>query len=194
MPLTRPIEAAEKERERALDPATADPDKAHAMLQKINLGRDRLDAALPKLHARYERARAQKHAAQWNEEFEQLAKERDELAKELTKAYPAAVKTLTDLFARVEALDKEIDQLHGSAPRSDHRRLLGVELAARGLDRFTAVQPPIGKLLQLPHPGETSMLVFRPPRSISRWGLRRWRRRRHYARRLMVRIGPRRMS
>ena len=41
-------EAAEKERERSLDPANTDPGKSVALLQKIELGRDRLDAALPR--------------------------------------------------------------------------------------------------------------------------------------------------
>ena len=46
------------------------------------------------------------------------------------------------------------------------RRLLGVELVARGLDYFTSLNPPIAKLLQLPHPGETSQLAF-PPAQIN---------------------------
>jgi hypothetical protein len=155
-------EAAEKERACALDPATADPDKAQAMLQKIELGRDRLNAALPKLQARYEQARAREHSAQWAAEYERIEQKRDALAKELTAVYPEAVKTLTDLFERIEALDKEIGQLHGTAPRSDHRRLLGAELVARSMTGFTAINPPIARDLRLPHPGETSRLAWPP--------------------------------
>ncbi len=155
-------EAAEKERERSLDPATADPEKAQAMLQKIELGRDRLNAALPKLQARYEQARARERVADWAAEYEQFEQKRDALARELTEVYPAAVEQLVDLFERIMAVDREIDQVNGSAPRSDPRRLKGIELTARELDHFTDINPPIARELRLPHPGETSRLAFPP--------------------------------
>ena len=155
-------EAATKEHARALDPACLDSDKAWATLQKIERGLDRLDAAVPRLWERYREAHARERAARWATEYERVAGLRDVLAEELSATYPPIVTKLIDLFARIAKADAEVNRINSTAPEGESRRLRGVELAARSLDCFTTLNPPIARELRLPHPGETSRLAFPP--------------------------------
>jgi hypothetical protein len=76
------------------------------------------------------------------------------------------VAQLIDLFERMKAVDKEVGRVNGSAPYGNHRRLLEVELTARGLDRFTTnYRPSIPENVRLPDFEESAKMVW-PRRTI----------------------------
>jgi hypothetical protein len=60
------------------------------------------------------------------------------------------VAQLADLFQRAAECDRECSRINGLAPDGDHRRLLGVELTARGLDRLGQWNVWIAEELRLP--------------------------------------------
>jgi hypothetical protein len=132
--------------------------------------RDRLRTALPRLRERHNAVAAAEYAADWNSDCDKVEAERDKLARKFTEVYPKVVAQLVDLFDQMEALDKEIGRVNGSAPRGEHRRLLEVELTARGLDRFTVnYRPPIPENARLPDFEESAKTVW--PRPQVPWGV-----------------------
>jgi hypothetical protein len=68
----------------------------------------------------------------------------------MREVYPAAVSRLADLFHRMEAIDRESSRINGLAPPGDHRRLLKVELAARGVEGLLQPDIFITEMLRLP--------------------------------------------
>ena len=155
---------AEAERTKALDPALSpDAKAAREALQAAEFSRDRLRTVLPRLRARLSEVMAAEYAARWEPEFQQIETQRDELATEYAQLYPKAVSELVDLFRRVEAVDKEVSRVNGSARAGEHRRLLGVELTARGLGNFTAADPSIARGVQLPDFERSSRMAWPPP-------------------------------
>ena len=66
---------------------------------------------------------------------------------------------LVDLFESAKAVDKEVSRINGSAPLGEHRRLLRVELTARGLKSFSTADPPIAKGVQLPDWAQSVRMV-----------------------------------
>ena len=56
-----------------------------------------------------------------------------------------------------------ISHINGSAPPGEHRCLLGVELAARGLESFGTADPPIAKSVRLPDWDEPTKFAWPPP-------------------------------
>lgn len=164
-------QAAEAEAERALDPTNLDPEKSRTLAEKLRFEHERLSRAIPLLEQQLRQAQARAYATQWNDEFEQVETERDALAEELTATYPDLVAKLVDLLDRIEACDREVDRVNGSAPSGDHRRrLLGVELTARGLNSFSATNPSLTANLKLPNPGDTRSLAY-PPEQVNVMGL-----------------------
>jgi len=144
-------ETATEERARALDiVAATDAAKARETMQAAEFARERLRTVLPRLDARLQQVEAEEYAASWEPEFQRVQALRDELAREYAAKYPALMAELIDLFRRAEAIDKEVSRVNGSAPYGEHRRLLEVELTARGLKEFTRDNPPIAPAVQLP--------------------------------------------
>jgi hypothetical protein len=68
------------------------------------------------------------------------------------------------LLIRAEEVDKEVSRINGSAPDGEHRRLLGVELTARDLERFTTANPSITQQLRLPAFDRGAELAWPPPK------------------------------
>jgi hypothetical protein len=65
----------------------------------------------------------------------------------------------------LEALkNEEVSRINGSAPPGERRRLLGVELTARGLESFSTTDPPIAKGVQLPDWAQSARMVWPRPR------------------------------
>jgi hypothetical protein len=157
-------EAAERERERALDPAAVvDAAEARTAMEHAAFVRQRLHAALPRLQARLDEVRTQETLAAWGEDFKKVEVRRDALATELAETYPMLAKKLIDLLNRIAAIDKEVGRINGSAPYGANLRLREVELEARGLDRFTLDTPSIAKELRLPHFDRSSGQPAWPP-------------------------------
>jgi hypothetical protein len=136
---------------RAHDPiASPDPVKARAAMEEAAFTRDRLRTALPRLHARLKVMEAAEYLARWEPEYERVKAVRDALAAEMQEIYPPAVAQLADLFRRAAECDRECSRINGSAPNNEHRRLLRVELTARGVEALLQPDVWIAEMLRLP--------------------------------------------
>jgi hypothetical protein len=103
--------AAAKSREKALDPAIViDVAQVSAEVTAAELTRDRLQAALPRLRARYTEVRKQEDIAAWKADAEKLGARRNELLMEFARTLP--VELITRIAERLHAMrefDKEIE-------------------------------------------------------------------------------------
>ncbi len=159
-------EAAVAERERAHDPALSpDPASAYQAMQTAAFAAERLKTLLPRIQARYQEAQAQELLAQWRIDYERLKVERDKLAEELREIYPVFEKQITDLLTRISVNDEELSRLHQARPAGVTQHLLGAELVARNLERFTNRTPSIAKTLQLPIFEPDQRLAWPPPQA-----------------------------
>lgn len=142
---------AAKIKEEALDPLIyLDANAARAAVENAAFRVTRLSALLPRLQGRLAIVHTQETLAQWHTDYAPLKAERDALAAELREVYPAAVATLTNLFARITANDAEISQLHRRRPAGVSLNLDGgAECAARQLKAFTRDRQPLLQLVQL---------------------------------------------
>ena len=142
---------ADAEKEHAVDPRSADPRAARQAIIDAMCTANRLGPLLPKLQARYRDALEQEHIVTWLAEREAtwLAKqdawivERDALVEELRDVYPEPTRRMADLFVRIAANNKTLDELNRTRPQGVHRHLHSVELAARGLDGFSNNKPSL---------------------------------------------------
>jgi len=135
----------------------------HAAMERASITAQRLRAAMPRLWAKFDQITSQEAAEKWHAECDEVAIVRDNLAAELQEFYPPVVERLADLMTRIAACDEEITRIGVNAPSGEPRRLQKVELAARGLDRFTRSVPSITDELRLPHWETPSGLAWPPP-------------------------------
>jgi hypothetical protein len=136
---------------RLLDPiASPDPIKARAAMEDAAFCRDRLRTVLPRLHVRLKQVEAAEYVAKWEPDFKRVEAQRDALAGEMREVYPAAVAQLGDLFERMAQCDRECSRINRSAPPGDRRRLLRVELTARGVEGLLQPDVWIAEMLRLP--------------------------------------------
>jgi hypothetical protein len=158
--------AAEEERTKALDPiASPDATKARATMEDAAFTRERLRTVLPRLQTRLKQVDAAEYLARWEPDYEQVKAVRDALAAEMREVYPAAVAQLADLFRRMAECDSECSRIDGLAPDGEHRRLLGVELTARGVEILWQPDVWIAKELRLPNfpRGNDPLYAWPPP-------------------------------
>jgi hypothetical protein len=142
---------AEHARVKALDPiASPDPVKARAAMEDAAFGRDRLRTVLPRLHKLLKEVEAEEYAAAWEPGYQRAKAMRDELAAELRETYPRITEQLVSLFQRMAECDRECSRVNGSAPPGDRRRLLKVELSARGVEGLLQPDVYIAEMLRLP--------------------------------------------
>ena len=159
-------EAVEAEYERAHDVLISpDPDKAREALQLAEFRRDRLRTALTQLKARWAQVAAAEDAAKWEADYESRKAERDALAREFSDLYPSLMTQLCDLFRRAKAIDQECSRINGEAPAGEHRRLVGVELTARGLESFSMSDPSLTEAAKLPDWTHSDRMVWPPPQA-----------------------------
>jgi len=109
---------------KALDPTVLD-DTRTALDQAI-WRRDKLEAAVQALRTKHQQMLAQERQATWNRDADTIEARRDELTEVFASTYPEIISQLIKLFARVKEMDAEVDQINGSAPNSEGRRLLPV--------------------------------------------------------------------
>jgi predicted transcriptional regulator len=129
-------ENATKVRDQALDPAVAvDTTKVATAMATAILTRDRLQAALPHLHARHKQLQAKEYEARWYADLEEVGAKRDALVEEL-RVYPTMVAKLVNILSRIPAIDAEVSRLNCSAPPGVSERLRTVEQVARNADGF----------------------------------------------------------
>jgi hypothetical protein len=126
------------------------PAAARAAMEQTCFDRDRLHTVLPRLRGRLKQVEAAEYAARWEPDFKRVEAQRDALAAEMRGVYPAAVAQLADIFQRAAEVDRECSRINGSAPPGDHRRLLRVELTARGVEGLLQPDVYIAEMLRLP--------------------------------------------
>jgi hypothetical protein len=124
--------------------------------------RDRMKTLLPRLQARCQKVQAQEYLRQWRIDCERLKVKRDGLAEELRTIYPEFETKITDVFTRIAANDAELSRLHQARPAGVALHLLGAELVARDLERFTAAEPSIAQELKLPTFASGQRLAWPP--------------------------------
>lgn len=158
--------AAEAQRANALDlTASPDADKAREAMLAAEFRAQRMRNALPRLRQRLTQVEKQEYTARWVSDYEQVRKGRDELAAEFNQQYPSLVAKLVDLLRRVEDCDREVSRINGSAPSGDYRRLLGVELIARGIEGFTvSTGPAIAPAMRLPSLPNSAVMAWPGPK------------------------------
>jgi hypothetical protein len=148
-------EAASCARERALDPtlSNADVTEARREMEDAAFRRDRLKTAISKLETRLADLRHKEEQERRWAAYEKATAERDALAAELKELYPAFEARVTDLIARIEANDREIERINTHAIPEGAARVRVAELVARGLNGFTSGVsdiPRITRDLRLP--------------------------------------------
>jgi hypothetical protein len=116
-------------------------------MEAAGFARDRLRDMLPRLKERLKDAKTAEYLARWESAYEWVKDMRDALAAEMREIYPTAVAQLVDLFQRAAECDRACSRINGSAPYGEQRRLLGVELTARGVQGL--LQPDIWIAQQL---------------------------------------------
>jgi hypothetical protein len=115
---------ATKTREEALDPATVvDTAMIGAAVATAALTRDRLQAALPRLRARYTEVREQEDIAAWKTDAEKLEVRRIAKMTEFADFYPPMCERMVDHLYSMCALDREIDDLNRRRPNGSVRAL-----------------------------------------------------------------------
>jgi hypothetical protein len=140
---------ASEARARSVDPAIIDAD-AHGRAKDAEFVAQRLHNALSALQELHCEAMGREQVAAWRADADAVEAVRDKLAAEMAEKYTAATVWIVEFFQRMAACDQEVSRINGSAPPLEHRRLLGVELAARGIDNFGLNDRPIVETLRLP--------------------------------------------
>jgi hypothetical protein len=141
--------AAEAHRADSIDPLVPDAEAAQRAAASDELRHRRLAAALPRLQQQLSAALAADYHERWDARYRLVEAERDRAAERFRR-YPALVAELIEILNTAAAVDRECSALNGSAPDGERRRLKGVELTARGLDRFSIAQPTLAQGLRLP--------------------------------------------
>ena len=152
------------ESERVLDLQNADPDKSDKAVRTAQRTVERLTKAVHEIKCKVSQIDAVNYSKAWHERADQLASERNTLADELVKLYPDFVKQLADLYARIDENAAAISDLHSRAPRGEPLRLFeDAEIVARGLERYTAEQPPLRDNLKLPNFDRSNEIAYPKP-------------------------------
>jgi hypothetical protein len=148
-------EAAIKAHAEALDPSVVvDTAKVASAVAAATLIRDRLKAALPRLHTRYTEVRKREDVAKWKVEADQLAARRDELRTQFMQTLPVELLfQIVEQLTAMRAFDREIDALNYRAP-DDVRRL-------------HYATPELARELKIPDMQKPGAFLWPPPTDIS---------------------------
>jgi hypothetical protein len=133
----------------SVDSTVVDP-AARSRAVDAELIAERHRNAITALQERHSAAVTREQLAAWHADADRVQAVRDQLSAELADRYPAITAELVDLFSRIAASDREIARINASAPGYDQRRLLSVELTARGIDRFGLNDKRIAETVRLP--------------------------------------------
>ena len=142
--------AAVKAREAALDPTIAiDVAQVSAEVTAAELTRDRLQAALPRLRARYTEVRSQEDVAKWKAEAGEFEVRGEAMLNEFAEFYPEMAKRIADQLDQMGAFDKQVDDLNRRRPN--------------GVPALSRSTPALAKDLRIPSPYTTGELWWPPP-------------------------------
>ncbi len=131
-------EAAERAKQRALDPAlTANVvGEARREMDDAAFKRERLKTAVTRLQTRLKEVRAEEENRRRWIAYEKLKAERDRLAAELKATYPGIEAKLGQLISDLERNEREVDFINRHQLPTGGARLQSAELLARGLESW----------------------------------------------------------
>ena len=142
--------AAVKAREAALDPTIAiDVAQVSAEVTAAELTRDRFQAALPRLRARYTEVRRQEDVTKWKAEAGELEARGEAMLNEFAEFYPEMAKRIASHLDDMRAFDKQVDDLNRRRPN--------------GVPALSRSTPALAKDLRIPSPYTTGELWWPPP-------------------------------
>jgi hypothetical protein len=112
---------------------------------------------LSQLQARYERvheteyitAYLAKREAAWKANYDTVKRERDALAEELREVYPDAARRIADLFARIAANDRAVDDINRTRPDGVEQHLVSAEFHARERKTLSSGTPSLLQSVRL---------------------------------------------
>ena len=150
-------EAATKAHAEALDPSVVvDTAKVASAVAAATLIRDRLRAALPRLHTRYTEIRKREDIAKWEVEADQLAARRDELRTQFMQTLPVELMfQIVEQLTAIRKFDREIDALNYRAPDDPSVR------------RLHYATPELARELKIPDMGKPGTFLWPPPTDMS---------------------------
>ena len=93
--------------------------KVGAEVTAAELTRDRLQAALPRLRARYTGGPQQEDVTKWKAEAEELEARGDAMLDEFAEFYPEMAKRIANHLDHMRAFDKQVDDLNRRRPNGD---------------------------------------------------------------------------
>lgn len=131
-------EAAERARERALDPTLSSADLAAARsdMEDVAFRRDRMKVALARLLDRAKELEHKEEQQRRWDAYEKTMAERDALAAELKELFSPFEAHVIDLLARIEANDRVIERINTRENPEGAPWLAGAEQVARGLQGY----------------------------------------------------------
>jgi hypothetical protein len=155
-------EAAVAEHITGVDPLTSPgPGSGQIRLPPDDACYSRLRCALPSLQLRLAELQAAEYATAWEKNYERVRAQIEDAARKWTE-YPKLIAQLVDILDTT-ALDQMVSRVNSSAPKGEQRRLHGVELTARNLQRFDRYHPSIARGVQLPELKHSYKMAW-PPR------------------------------
>jgi hypothetical protein len=96
---------------------------------------------LAALQALHHEAELREQLRQWHLEADAIEAKAKELAGEMRQKYPEVTTWIVDFLKRKAVVDAEVQRLNSVVPGFESRRLIDVELLARGIDSFGSSQP-----------------------------------------------------
>jgi hypothetical protein len=143
-------EAAERARQRALDPALTANAAAEARRQMEDTAfrRERLQTAVTRLKDRLREIKGLEEDQRRQIIYDNAKAERDLLAVELKASYPSFESQLGQLIARIEANDRHIDYINSQALPTSAERLRSAELVAREVESWRVNQTEVVRITQ----------------------------------------------
>jgi hypothetical protein len=164
-------ETVKIESENELDLSNTDPDASSEKVWKAERTVARLSKAILALQARIAAIEARDAAASWHAQADKVEAERDKIATELAELYPTFMEKLIDIFERIDANNAAINNLYRSAQWGyNDRQIVDAELAARGLQSYSAHQPALRDNIKLPFWDESSRTY--PADALAEWNAR----------------------
>lgn len=154
-------EAAVAEHTTGIDPLASPGLESNQTLPHDDACYGRLRCALPSLQLRLAELQAAEYATAWEIDYERVRTEIEEAARKWTE-YPKLIEQLVDILDTT-ALDQMVSSVNSSAPKGEQRRLHGVELTARNLQRFDRYHPSAARGVQLPELKHSYKMAW-PPR------------------------------
>jgi hypothetical protein len=144
------------------------PDRREAKVQldDAEFAVGRLLTLRPRLERRLAAVETAEEFARADAEYQRLKVKRDAAAAAFAK-YPDLVAQSVEILHTARAFDAECDRFNSAAPGGEHRRLLGVELVARGLSAFSIYQPEISAAVHLPEFDNSELTAWPPQPNVA---------------------------